>query len=420
MCDAHDLILFHPHGPLAISRRPLATPDKLEAHTFILGSEWNVVKDGTATVVDIVPGIVAVGTDKGSIHVFTYGGGRHVLRPYVTIPAPTTSGMAVAACKLSVGNEKASVFVGYRRSSMSTSPRSSTAGVSCFDMPLPGPNPSQISAPSARHDLDGRQVPSSGLCGAVSTPDGVMFTVARPDGLYTYSTTHKIDVSPIDGSKLAVCLVPPPENGGLGREAAPGKAGPSFALVASTDLKSRRDAVDIYDSTNKLVAFHLLLSPGHSAVRAAGVTTSPTRSADGTLRNGKASAIVFTSGGSLVSLTEKKTAEKVHLLVQKNLFSAAIYVAYGDPSYGSADIIALYRKYAEYLYRKGDYSGAIEQYIHTIGALEPSHVIFRYLDAPKIPLLVKVRRRVSFWSDSMMLVSHTFLHSIWKNCDHGI
>jgi len=256
-------------------------------------------------------------------------------------------------------------------------------------MPLPGPNAMPISAPSARHDLDGRHVASSNLCDAVTTRDGVLFTVARPDGLYTYSTTQKVDISPIDGSKLAICVVPPPESAGLEREPPVGKAGSSFALVASTDLKSRRDAVDIYDSTNKLVASHLLLSPGHTAVRAAGVTTSPTRSADGTLRNGRSSAIVFTSGGSLVSLTEKKTAEKVHLLVQKNLFSAAIFVAYGDPCYEVVDIITLYRKHAEYLYRKGDYSGAIEQYIHTIGSLEPSHVIFRYLDAPKIPLLVK-------------------------------
>jgi hypothetical protein len=161
-------------------------------------------------------------------------------------------------------------------------------------------------------------------------------------------------------------------------------------LVASTDVKSRRDAVDIYDATNKLVVFHLLLSPGHKAVRAAGVTTSPTRSADGTLRSGRSSAVVFTSGGSLITLTEKSTAEKVHLLVQKNLYSAAIFVAYADPSYETTEITSLYRRHAEYLYRKGDYSGAIDQYIHTIGSLEPSHVIFRYLDAPKIPLLVKV------------------------------
>ena len=186
-------------------------------------------------------------------------------------------------------------------------------------------------------------------------------------------------------------MIPPPQSAGHDRAPAMGKTGSSFALVASTDVKSRRDAVDIYDATNKLVAFHLLLSPGHTAVRAAGVTTSPTRSADGTLRNGRASAVVFTSGGSLVSLTEKKTSEKVYLLVQKNLFSAAIFVAYGDPSYEVGDITSLYRKHAEYLYRKGDYTGAIEQYIHTIGSLEPSHVIFRYLDAPKIPLLVKVR-----------------------------
>lgn len=201
-------------------------------------------------------------------------------------------------------------------------------------------------------------------------------------------------MAPIDGTKIAVCLVPPPEAAGADREPAVGRVGSSFSLVASTDLKSRRDAVDIYDATNKLVAFHLLLSPGHTAVRAAGVTTSPTRGADGSLRGGRSSAIVFTSGGSLVSLTEKKTSEKVQLLVQKNLYSAAIFVAYADPSFEIAEITALYRKHAEYLYRKGDYTAAIEQYIHTIGSLEPSHVIFRYLDAPKIPLLVKVSQTV--------------------------
>ena len=165
--------------------------------------------------------------------------------------------------------------------------------------------------------------------------------------------------------------------------------GSGFVLVASTDGKSRRDAVDIYDSHNKLVAFHLLLSPGHTAIRAAGVTTSPTRSVDGSLQSGRSSAVVFTSGGSLVTLTEKETSEKVDLLVQKNLYDAAIYVAYTDPSYETDDITLLYRRHAEYLYRKGEYGGAIGQYINTIGSLEPSHVIFRFLDAPKIPLLVK-------------------------------
>jgi hypothetical protein len=196
-------------------------------------------------------------------------------------------------------------------------------------------------------------------------------------------------VAPIDGTKLAICLIPPPAPAEKAREIEVEELGSGYALIASTDEKSGRDAVDIYDSMNKLVAFHLLLSPGHRAVRAAGVTTSPTTASNGSVRGGRSSSVVLTSGGSLVTLTEKSTAEKISLLVQKNLYSAAIVVAYADPSYEAADITMLYRTYAEHLYRKGDFSGAIEQYMHTIGSLESSHVIFRYLDAPKIPLLVK-------------------------------
>lgn len=377
------------------------TPEKNEAPSFSLGSEWNEAIHGKLTAVDVVPGIVAVGTDNGSLHVFTYGG-RTTLRLYLTIPSPPSNDMSIVMCKISAGKEKVSVFVAYSRHkkgfrgaggrNTTPTPRTS-AGVSCYDMPVPkGSFPAPVSAPSARHDLDGRSVVSASLCDVVPNQkdNELQLCVARPDGLYTYSTTQKVDVSPIDGSKLAICLVPPPKPAGTRREiVSSGKTGSGFVLVASTDSKSRRDAVDLYDPHNKLVAFHLLLSPGHTAIRAAGVTTPPTRSADGSLQSGRSSAVVFTSGGSLVTLTEKETAEKVNLLVQKNLYSAAIFVAYADPSYETEDITLLYRRHAEYLYRKGEYSSAIEQYKNTIGSLEPSHVIFRYLDAPKIPLLVK-------------------------------
>jgi hypothetical protein len=158
------------------SRRPLSTPEKMEAPSFVLASPWNEGKDGNACAVDILPGIIAVGTDKGGVQVFTYGGGRHTLHPYLAIPPPPVPGMSVVTCKLSVGKEKASVFVAYRRTATASSPRS-TAGVCCYDMPLPGANPTQLSAPSARHDLDGRHVPSSGLSDAVPTKDGNLFTV---------------------------------------------------------------------------------------------------------------------------------------------------------------------------------------------------------------------------------------------------
>jgi vacuolar protein sorting-associated protein 11 len=207
--------------------------------------------------------------------------------------------------------------------------------------------------------------------------------------LYSYAQTERIGVSPIDGTKLALCLIPPPIPAEQARRVDDLGTGTGYALVASKDSKSGRDAVDIYDSTNKLVALHLLLSPGHRALRAAGVTTPPSTLSDGSLMGGKSAAIVFTSGGQLLALTEKATEEKINLLVQKYLFSAAIMVAYADPSLEATYITTLYRRYAEHLYRKGDFTGAMEQYMHTIGSLESSHVIFRFLDAPKIPLLVQ-------------------------------
>ena len=123
-----------------------------------------------------MPGIVAVGTDRGAIYVFTYGGLKSSLKLYLTIPPPPSPGMAVVSCKLSLSEDKASVFAAYQRISNASSPRS-MAGVCCYDMPLPGQNSTAVSAPSARHDLDGRHVPSSSLCDAVGTRESVHFIV---------------------------------------------------------------------------------------------------------------------------------------------------------------------------------------------------------------------------------------------------
>jgi hypothetical protein len=308
----------------------------------------------------------------------------------------------------------------------------SSAGVCCYELGLLGTGVgvanTQLS-PKTRYDLDGRGLISSCLCDLViSKPDmhgnhskdqgREKLMVAREDGLYTYSSTEKISVSPIDGSKISMCSVPPPPSAkrryssyrsqgtslyekDLGQDgysmndldlmqnASLAESGASYVLLASTDVKSGRDAVDIYDLHNKLVAFHLLLSPGHRALRAVAITTSPRSIMDGKKRGGLSTALIVTSGGSIVTLTEKVTSDKVSLLVQKNLFSAAISMAFADPNYLPSDITSLFRKHAEHLYRKGDFSASMDQYLYTIGSLEPSYVIFRFLDAPKIPLLTK-------------------------------
>lgn len=323
---------------------------------------------------------------------------RNHLRTYLRIPPPPTVGVEVVSVKLFVGEDRASVFCSYRlkpnsNTGVNTSNNHAppSAGVCCYELTLPGKSSSAVlSAPMARHDLDGRHVASWGLVDATSPDDASPgITVARLDGLYSYSKTERIGVAPIDGTKRTFCLVPPPalttttatRHASLTTNTSSSSSS-YLALVASTDAKSGRDAVDVYDSTNKLVAFHLLLSPGHRAIRVGAVATHPTVCRDGTIRNGRSSALVLTSGGSLITLTEKLTAEKMSLLVQKNLYSAAIVVAYADPATDASVITSLYRQYAEHLYRKGDYGGAIDQFCHTIGSLESSYVIFRYVSTP--------------------------------------
>lgn len=43
--------------------------------------------------------------------------------------------------------------------------------------------------------------------------------------------------------------------------------------------------------------------------------------------------------------------------------------------YDSEGLVDIFRQYGDHLYTKGDHNAAIEQYIKTIGKLEPSYVI---------------------------------------------
>ena len=157
----------------------MSLPKSFDSSTYKLSSSWSVDKDGEPRAVDVTSGIVAVGTSKGCVHIFTYSDSHRKLQSYLKIPAPPTADISVISCKLSLSKKKVSVFVAYQRVSSASSPRS-TAGLCCYDMPIPSLSSTSLSAPSARHDLDGRYVPSSSLCDAPAEAKGaVQFTVVR-------------------------------------------------------------------------------------------------------------------------------------------------------------------------------------------------------------------------------------------------
>lgn len=134
--------------------------------------------------------------------------------------------------------------------------------------------------------------------------------------------------------------------------------------VYETEQQERKD-IKVYDLKNKLIVCNLKL-------------------VDEVLD------VVFEWDGMVVIqkscclyLREKDMASKLEILFQKDLYVIALSLVPEDPSFAEvrSDV---HQRYGDHLYKKGDYSGAMEQYIETIGFLEPSYVIRKFLDAQRI------------------------------------
>jgi hypothetical protein len=86
---------------------------------------------------------------------------------------------------------------------------------------------------------------------------------------------------------------------------------------------------------------------------------------------------------SLCRLIENDIDEKLESLFQRNLFDVAVSICqhHGLGQNGLSDV---YKRWADFLYAKGEHMEAAQKYIQTIGYLEPSYVIHKLLDAQRI------------------------------------
>uniref|UniRef100_A0A8C0GXI5 VPS11 core subunit of CORVET and HOPS complexes n=2 Tax=Chelonoidis abingdonii TaxID=106734 RepID=A0A8C0GXI5_CHEAB len=100
------------------------------------------------------------------------------------------------------------------------------------------------------------------------------------------------------------------------------------------------------------------------------------------------------TAGKLPDLCVKKEREALALILpsslhfpqmlfKKNLFEMAINLAKSH-HLDNDGLSEIFRQYGDHLYNKGNHDGAIQQYIRTIGKLEPSYVIRKFLDAQRI------------------------------------
>ncbi|KAI9828141.1 MAG: hypothetical protein M1832_003668 [Thelocarpon impressellum] len=97
---------------------------------------------------------------------------------------------------------------------------------------------------------------------------------------------------------------------------------------------------------------------------------------------------ILTTDGKLYRYHEKTLQQKLDLLYQRNLYILAINLAQ-KAGLGVLQQNVIFRKYGDYLYQKGDFDGAMQQYIKAVENTEPSQVIRKFLDAQRTQNLIE-------------------------------
>ncbi|KAK9741925.1 hypothetical protein RND81_03G138000 [Saponaria officinalis] len=138
-----------------------------------------------------------------------------------------------------------------------------------------------------------------------------------------------------------------------------------YLLCVISDQRSGKDTFNIYDLKNRLIAHSVVVGEVSFMVCEWGNIN------------------LIMADRSAICVGEKDMESKLDVLFKKNLYSVAINLVQSQ----QADAVAtaeVLRKYGDHLYSKQEYDDAMAQYILTIGHLEPSYVIQKFLDAQRI------------------------------------
>ncbi|KAH6621504.1 hypothetical protein B0J18DRAFT_450620 [Chaetomium sp. MPI-SDFR-AT-0129] len=97
---------------------------------------------------------------------------------------------------------------------------------------------------------------------------------------------------------------------------------------------------------------------------------------------------MLTQDGKVFRYHEKPLSQRLEMMYQRNLYTLAVELAQKSGLSAQQQNI-IYRKYGDHLYQKGDYDGAMTQYIKAIDSTEPSQVIRKFLDTQRIHNLIE-------------------------------
>ncbi|KAK6155310.1 hypothetical protein DH2020_009558 [Rehmannia glutinosa] len=182
---------------------------------------------------------------------------------------------------------------------------------------------------------------------SVAMSDRLELIIGRPEAIYFYEVDGRGPCWAFEGEKKFL---------GWFR---------GYLLCVIADQRTGKNTFNIYDLKNRLIAHSIAVQEVSHMLCEWG------------------NIVLIMADKSALFIVEKDMESKLDMLFKKNLYPVAINLVQSQ----HADAVAtaeVLRKYGDHLYSKQDYDEAMAQYIHTIGHLEPSYVIQKFLDAQRI------------------------------------
>ncbi|CAE5973991.1 unnamed protein product [Arabidopsis arenosa] len=186
-----------------------------------------------------------------------------------------------------------------------------------------------------------------GSVNTVTMSDRSELIVGRPEAVYFYEVDGRGPCWAFEGEKKFM---------GWFR---------GYLLCVIADSKTGNTVFNVYDLRNRLIAYSIVVGKVSNMLCEWG------------------NIILITADKSLLCITEKDMESKLDMLFKKNLYTVAINLVQSQHADAAATANVM-RKYGDHLYGKQDFDEAMSQYINTIGYLEPSFVIQKFLDAQRI------------------------------------
>ena len=107
---------------------------------------------------------------------------------------------------------------------------------------------------------------------------------------------------------------------------------------------------------------------------------------------------------------------KLDTLFQRNHFDIAKSICH-EQGFGESGLADVNKRWADYLFEKGDLMQAAEKYVETLGKLEPSYVLHKLMDAQRLPpLTFYLEALVSYNSQHNIVTGATEHRSLLITC----